>query len=536
MFIIWFLMMLLDRPLSLLIPRDKKKRLKRLRLSIVMGTLALLAGCGTFYSQQEVTVHPASRSGHSEETLLEKPAPKWDLTIPDHPAIDTWVSRFSEKNHSSFQTQLDRARFYAAPAQEIFVRQGLPKDLIYVALVESGFSPTARSHANAVGMWQIVSKTGNRFGLEQNKWVDERRHPMKAAQAAANYLSLLYDRFGSWSLALAAYNAGENAVQGTLDKSGLKTFWDLLDNGYLPAETRDYVPKVFAAVKIIRNPDLYGFRLHSEHFIARRETVRVPGGLKLSWVGKQIGVPEELLQDCNPELCQSTTPPGCSNYELCLPIGTGDDLLTALARQPQHEEKPVGKASAVPRPSAFSSYRVKSGDTLSSLARRHKCSVTALVALNGIKPSQPLKTGQVLKLPAGTPSTSLSKVQTKRGKESASAAGSSKTGPSNAQQKSVRSGTPSTSLSKVQTKRGKDSTSIASSSKRSPSNAEMKSVRYLVRQGDTLSSIAGRFHIPVKTLCAQNKVSANHKLAPGNILIICTLHPDSSQPEKKKVN
>ena len=126
--------------------------------------------------------------------------------------------------------------------------------MIYVALVESGFSPTARSHANAVGMWQIVSKTGNRFGLEQNKWVDERRHPMKAAQAAANYLSLLYDQFGSWSLALAAYNAGENAVQGALDKSGLKTFWDLLDNGYLPAETRDYVPKVFAAVKIIRRP------------------------------------------------------------------------------------------------------------------------------------------------------------------------------------------------------------------------------------------------------------------------------------------
>jgi membrane-bound lytic murein transglycosylase D len=497
MFIICFLMTLLEWPLSLLNPRNKKKRLKRLNLSIAIGTLALLAGCGTFYSQQKVSIDPASHFWHSEKMLVEKPAPKWDLTIPDHPAIDTWVRRFSEKNHSSFQTQLDRAHFYAVPAQEIFKRKGLPEDLIYVALVESGFSPTARSHANAVGMWQIVSKTGNRFGLEQNKWVDERRHPMKAAQAAANYLSLLYDQFGSWSLALAAYNAGENAIQGTLDKSGLKTFWALLDNGYLPAETRDYVPKVFAAVKIIRNPHLYGFRLDSEHFMARHETVRVPGGLKLSWVGKQIGVPEELLQNCNPELCQSTTPPGCSNYELCLPIGTGDDLLTALARHPQHEEKPVGKTDAAPRSSALTSYRVKSGDTWSSLARRHKCSVTTLAALNGMKPSQPLKAGKALKIPAGALSTSLSKVQIKH---------------------------------------GKDNTSAASSSKRSPSNARQKSVRYLVRQGDTLSSIAGKFHVPMKTLCAQNKMSPNQKLAPGNILTICASHPDASQSAKKKVN
>ena len=405
-----------------------------MKLSIVTGTLALLAGCGTFYSQQKVHVEPAPSIQQAEETHLEKPAPKWELTIPDHPAIDTWVRWYSEKNHKSFQTQLDRAHSYVAPAQEIFVRKGLPKDLIYVALVESGFSPTARSHANAVGMWQIVSKTGNRFGLEQNKWVDERRHPMKAAQAAANYLSLLYDQFGSWSLALAAYNAGENGVQGTLDKSGRKTFWDLVDNGYLPAETRDYVPKVLAAVKIIRNHDFYGFRMDSDHLIARHETVRVPGGLKLSWVGKQIGVPEEMLQNCNPELCQSTTPPGCSEYELCLPAGTADDLLAAIARHPQHEEKPVGKVAAAPQPAALISYKVKSGDTWYGLARSHDCSVTALAALNGMKASQPLRAGQSMKFPAGASSTTLSKVQA-TGKDTISTAISSRKTLPGAQQK-----------------------------------------------------------------------------------------------------
>jgi membrane-bound lytic murein transglycosylase D len=205
-------------------------------------------------------------------------------------------------------------------------------------------------------------------------------------------------------LALAAYNAGENAVQGALDKSGLKTFWDLTENGYLPSETRDYVPKVFAAVKIVRNTDLYGFRLDSEHFVALQETVSVPGGLKLSWVGKQIGIPEETLQGSNPELFRSITPPGNSKYELCLPLGTGDDLLTALARHPKREENPAGKAAATPKTSALNSYRVKPGDTLSGIARRHKCSVAALAALNGMKPSQPLKTGRVLKLPSKTPS------------------------------------------------------------------------------------------------------------------------------------
>jgi len=489
-------MKLLDRPLSFFMPHNRKKHLKRLKLSITVGTLSILQVCGAFYSQPKASIYPPSVFRHSEETLLESPSPKWTLPIPYHPVVDAWVKRFSEKNHRCFQAELDRAYPYTASAQEIFARKGLPKDLIYVALIESGFCPIARSHAKAVGMWQIMSKTAIRFGLEQDKWVDERRHPMKAAQAAANYLSLLYDKFGSWSLALAAYNAGENAVRGALEKSGLQTFWDLMENGCLPSETCDYVPKVFAAIRIIRNPDLYGFHLDTGHFIARHETVCVPGGLKLSWVGKQIGVSKKLLQNFNPELCKSTTPPGSSSYELCLPAGRGDDLLTALARHPVPLEKP-GKAADAPQLSAFKSYRVKSGDTWSTLARKHKCSVTALAALNGVKASRPLKAGQALKLPDRGPSPFPSKTRITRGKERASTSGSS----------------------------GK-----------SFSDAHQTSVRYLVRQGDTLSSIAGKFHVPIKTLCSQNEVSPNRKLVPGNILEICTSRSDSCRPAKRKVN
>lgn len=404
--------------------RSKKKRPKKLKLWIELGILALLLGCGAIFSQHKGFIHSVWRFLHFETAFYEKPAPKCDLLIPDHAAVDTWVKRFSEQQHGSFQKQLDRGRFHAAPAQQIFMFKGLPKDLVYVALVESGFSPTARSHAGAVGMWQIVPKTGSRFGLAQNQWVDERRHPMKAAKAAANYLSLLYNQFGSWSLALAAYNAGENAVQGALDKSGLKTFWDLREHGYLPAETRDYVPKVFAAVKIIRNPERYGFHMGSKHFVARQDTVSVPGGLQFSWVGKQIGVPEDILRSNNPELYRSVTPPGYSRYELRLPAGTGDELLAALARKPRHEEKTSGKAAAARKSPALSSYKVKSGDTLSGIAKRQNCSVTALAALNGMKPSEPLKSGRALKLLCKASSPSLSKVRAEAGKESGSISGS----------------------------------------------------------------------------------------------------------------
>ncbi len=395
-------------------PSTKKKHLKRLKLSIAAGTLALLALCGAFYSQLKACVPPISCLWRCKSTPLENPgrrrplpipdnpAPKWILPVPNHPAVDTWVRRFAEKDHGSFQILLDRSRLYVVPAQRIFVRKGLPKDLIYVALIESGFSSTARSHANAVGMWQIASKTGTRFGLEQNERVDERRHPMKAAGAAADYLSLLYDRFGSWSLALAAYNAGENAVQGALDKSGLKTFWDLLENRYLPAETRDYVPKVFAAIQILKNPGLYGFRLTPERVVLRKS--RVP-----------------------------------------------------------------------------ESYRVKFGDTWSTLAARYQCSTAGLAALNGMEPSQLLKTGEVLDLPAGAPSPLVSNVRTKSGNKS---------------------------------------NANSNSSRKNLSNAQRKSVRYPVRPGDTLWSIAGKFHVPIQTLCAQNNVSPTRKLSPGKILTI----------------
>lgn len=503
----------------------ESRDLFRLKLPAVGGILALLAGCG--YSHQAAPARSAQAPVVAQATPPPAADPKNVLQVPNHPAVDSWVIRFSEKNHKSFQTQLDRARFYSVPAREIFGRKGLPPDLIMVALVESGFSPMARSHAKAVGMWQFIPSTGSRFGLEQNRYIDERRHPMKAAAAAADYLSFLYDTFGSWPLALAAYNAGENGVQNALLKSGMKTFWELREYGYLPAETCDYVPKVLASVKISRSPAKYGFHYDPNYYVERHETVKIPGGVKLSWVGKQTGISEGALLDCNPELCQPVTPPACSDYELCVPIGTKEDVLAALAKKPQQEEKsdwqpgpdlkpgPYLKATAAaakPAPAqaapapvrtAITTYKVKPGDTWYSLATRYKTSVGALIALNGKSSSSALKTGQTVKVPGGTVKVPSATVQVAKAQVAAPA------------------------------KRGKESIASTGNGKKSLSDIGPKSIHYMVRQGDTLGSIAEKFHIPLKTLCTLNKMNPNQKLVPGNVLAVTVAQQDVRTAKRK---
>ncbi len=462
--------------------------------TLTIATLVLMAGCGTLSTQ---TVPPVAHSAIQDPKPVEvappqTEPPKSQLIVPDQPAVDYWTRRFSGEKHKSFQIQLDRAQNYVVPCQEVFRELGLPEDLVYVALVESGFTPTAQSRAAAVGMFQFISTTGKRFNLEQNRWVDERRHPFKAARAAAEYLSVLYDTFHSWPLALAAYNCGENAVQGALDQSRLQSFWELAQYGYLPSETRDYVPKVLATIRIVRDTRQYGFQYDPQHYTPKHETVPVPGGVKLAWIEKQTGVPESCLQSCNPELCRAATPPGDSTYNLCVPIGTGCTVQAALAGCPlpeeRLEEKPLvlkntGEGKGLTAPASFS-HTVRPGDTWFSLARKYQCSVNALASSNGMKPSpQSLKAGQTLRVPAtgNIVSATAKKVAMKKQPEQPIA--------------------------------------IAAKASRP---AQKACIAYPVRPGDTLWSIAGKFHVSVEELCANNKLRPSQKLAVGNVLTICS--------------
>lgn len=519
-------------------------------LGCAVSLMAL--GCSTLPSKQAGSI--PSSAGYPAATPMAAPetasrSPKWELNIPNQPAIETYVHRYSKEKSKSFQTQLDRAQQYVAPAQEIFEKAGLPKDLVFIALVESGFVPTARSRSNAVGMWQFISSTGKRFGLEQDEWVDERRHPFKAAQAAADYLSFLFDKFGSWELAIAAYNAGENGVQAALDQSGLKTFWELAENGYLPMETRDYVPKVLATVKIIRNPRLYGFHFNPQHYRPKHEVVAVPGGVKLASIEKLTGIPQPILQDHNPELVKPLTPPNCSDYELCVPVGTGESIKMALARLPLVDEKPAARSAAGPskptpskqavtlvkndpgtapkgsgngipetRKSAdtkssptAASYTVQAGDTLYGLARKYECSVQDLAALNGVGKNQELKLGETIKVPAKASIKIASAKVASEKKED--------------RQKSAA--------------QAADSRKVQSAGAKKAAGQPQKSGRqltYPVRQGDTLWSIAKRFQISVDSLRASNNLKDNQKINHGDVLIICTNEQSTEKVAKRNRN
>ncbi len=518
---------------------------------LILAVLALLAACST--TPKPAATKPVcvtcQLQTQEEITPPKGEPPKAELIVPDQPAVDLWTRRYSGEKHKSFQVQLDRAQDYVVPCQEIFRQQGVPEDLVYVALVESGFTPTARSHANAVGMFQFIEATGKRYRLEQNQWIDERRHPFKAARAAAEYLSFLYDTFGSWPLAIAGYNCGEKAVQAALDQSRLQTFWELAQSGYLPSETREYVPKVYATIKIARNTKLYGFHYNPQHYTPKHETVSVPGGVKLAWIEKQTGVPESSLRTCNPELCQAATPPGNPSYDLCVPIGAGGSVQTALATcpLPAPEDKPAlkplalqeDKPAAKPLPlknmaearsvvaSAPSSCTIKKGDTWFSLARKHQCSVAALASFNGLKPSaQSLKTGQTLKIPP-TGNVTLAVARKDAVDKQPMTLAVAKKGAVDKQPTTL-----------VVAKRGavdKQPSQNASPAKASRP-AQKVCVAYPVRQGDTLYSIAGKFQTSVEELSEHNKLRQGKKLVAGNTLTICS--SDSSPPERtaKKKN
>lgn len=477
--------------------------------SVLGCALAVAAGCSTATSQKSASVDRPARSMAGSVPAQEGGAgnSKSELSLPEQPAIEAWVRTFSGRNHKSFQTQLDRSTQYVKPAQDIFVGRGLPKDLVYVALVESGFTPKARSKAKAVGMYQFIPDTGRRFGLEQNQWIDERCHPLKAARAAADYLSALYDQFGSWPLALAAYNCGERAVQSTLDRSGLKTFWELADNGYLPSETRDYVPKVLATIKIVRSPQRYGFYLGPTRHVAKQPTVSVPGGVKLSWVGKQIGVSEDVLQSCNPELCKPVTPPGCTSYNLCLPEGTGEGVLASLVERAEEEQREAFARTSSSSPSSGgSSHGGQRADSHPSVARAGSA-VKERTALNVRSSSHSSKTARTTKVAAGNAGAMARGSSTKEAKETREAKGKS---------------TPrQVALNK------------AAGAKPKSSDA----AQAVKRQSAPTASVEGKARIAAKAPAIQNGPSPSQKAASSSRIVVASNDQDkltSKKAQKKK--
>ncbi|MFQ5538220.1 MAG: lytic transglycosylase domain-containing protein [Gemmatimonadota bacterium] len=255
-------------------------------------------------------------------------------TLPLHvtPRVRKWVRRFQGDQRKEFQRLLSRQGVYADLIRGKLRERGMPEELLYMAMMESGLSPWAVSKVSAVGVWQFMGPTARQYGLRVDPWVDERRDPVRATDAALDYLQWLYERYGSWYMAAAAYNAGPGRVDRVLRRYAPgrrgeeELYWEVLE--HLPRETREYVPRMVAATLLARNPEAFGFALE-EREPYRYEQVIVPGSTPLAAVARALGVSSRAVRELNPHLLRGVTPPG-EAYPVRVPVGEGPRVVTSL--------------------------------------------------------------------------------------------------------------------------------------------------------------------------------------------------------------
>jgi membrane-bound lytic murein transglycosylase D len=340
----------------------------------------------------------------------------WDMPVTRNESVDRWIGFLNGRNADKTKLWLERTGMYGPMIRSELKERGMPEDLLYLALIESGLSPRAYSKAAASGMWQFISETGQRYGLEVTQEVDERRDPLRSTRAALDYLTYLYNRFDSWYLAAAAYNTGENRVGRIMremfgsEKGTDEHFWKIAHR--LPRETRDYVPLMLAAGHIGKEPGKYGFAdLRYQEPLAFDE-VWVPGGTELSLIARAAGVEEQSVVDLNLQLMRKRTPAN-RGWAVRIPVGTRVAFDAAFpemyrtARLAQAEAPrrasmaPVGSSTRAPASTAARSHRVRSGETMDGIARRYGVTVAAVRSANsGVDPRR-MRIGQTLRIPSG---------------------------------------------------------------------------------------------------------------------------------------
>ncbi len=312
----------------------------------------------------------------SWEPLAEGPSPVYgSVPLVLNAAVEKNLRYFQEGIADRFQSYLDRFHHYQPIVEPIFQEFGLPTELMYLSLVESGFNPRAYSRARASGPWQFMKATGRMYKLHVTWYVDERRDPIKSTVAAAHHLRDLYDRFGSWPLALAAYNAGAGKVSRAIRKTGSRDFWKIRRTWYLRRETKEYVPRFIAATLIAQNPTAYGFNppngdphQFEEAFISKQ--------VQLSDITKHTGIAIDELKRLNPELRRNIVPnTKGAGYFLKVPVGMAPVVAAHLPALPVWTQPP---------PPPVQWYRVRWGDSLSVVARRFGMKVSQLKAMNNL--------------------------------------------------------------------------------------------------------------------------------------------------------
>lgn len=313
---------------------------------------------------------------------------KNEIPLVMNKEVEKAIKSLTGRDLNFFLNSYKRSGRFRPAIVEALRAEGLPEELSWLPLIESGYKTRALSSARALGMWQFIASTGYKFGLERTEWVDERMNPDKATIAAIAYLKELHGIFGDWTTALAAYNCGEGRVLRTIKRqriSYLDDFWDLYAK--LPRETASYVPRFIAVLHIVNDPKKYGVELPQPDSEVKVETVTINKQVHLKTIASKIGVPHEELRSINTELRKQVTPN--TPYALNLPEGKTDIFKTKLSEIPVY----------VPPVPAYIVHRVKSGESLSVIASKYNSSTKAIMRRNNLKKSSFIKAGWKLKIP-----------------------------------------------------------------------------------------------------------------------------------------
>lgn len=474
-----------------------------------------------------------------EGATVEVTELQFDFPVVENQKVQYYIDYFTGPGRNAFSRWLERTTRYLPYMQEVFAAEGLPRDLVYLSIVESGLNPKAYSWAHASGPWQFIPSTGKIFGLKADYWWDERRDFEKSTHAAARFLKELYGIFnGDWYLAVAAYNAGPGAVARAIERSGSTDFWTISHNLHLPQETRNYVPKLLAVLLIAKQPELYGF--NDTQFLApiACDKVTVDGPIDLAVIARLADSSYAEIKALNPELKRWCTPPQMQNYQINLPLGTKDNFLAAYAELPATEHRD------------YKVHKLTKGETLKGLAKQYRLSVDDILRANSLSTTKSVKVGRNLAIPlrAGVEAipredllddpvvSRIAKSRTykvKKGDTLSRIARNS--GATLAQLKSwnrltdrsrlqigqvlrvgpgKKSAQSSTATAKTAGKKG--STSVA---KKSTGTSESKIV-YKVKKGDTVYKIARQYAVNPEQVLAWNNLGNEHILQPGQSLTL----------------
>lgn len=436
---------------------------------------------------------PTLESFHLQEDKPSTDAVTEFDAIPSevNPLVDKWINYFQGKGRGHMERYLARSARYEKLMKKVLRDNKVPEDLFYIALIESGFSARATSHASAVGYWQFIRGTGKRYGMEINKFVDERRDPEIATQAAADYFRTLYSMFGSWYLSMASYNVGEGKVKRETIRLDTRDFWEIAKKKRLPRETVNYIPKYLAARLIAKDPDKYGFGEIDYLPPIEFDTLKFNEPVNLRVMSEKMGLNYEDFKALNPKFKGEIGTLSNNVINIRVPVGTVEAAKLAAL------ESKVDKVEFIADAGDTEEYRIRRGDSLHTIARKFRTTVAYLRDLNDIPRKKRLKVGSRISVPDR--STRAVKLANK----------------------AAASGNVASTASNLSTTNNSPASATAAATTSAPGEQTMEVVQdgiskfYIVQSGDSLFSIAMKYNTTVENLKRINAIKRGRVLKVG---------------------